>query len=240
MAQETHQKSPTIGFAGSVDGLQLADVLQLKGHNRFSGCITVEYGTRQGMIFFRDGDIIHAEQGKATGVAAFNAIICWPGGKFAIQPKVTTTSRTITESLSYLLLEAHRLMDEARSRFPQPEPEPVQEQQRALPSITERALSVAGVAYAVVTDNSGVPQQDDSFEAESLAHRGLTLARIGNDLGGLFGVGTVKSAAWQGRNYQLLMFEARNNYLCVAVQGSRQLSQVETDLRAALTARKQR
>ena len=237
MAQETPQKSPTIGFAGSVDGLHLADVLQLKGHNRFSGCITVEYGTEQGMIFFRDGEIIHAEQGKATGVTAFNAIICWPGGKFAIQPKVTTTSRTITESLNYLLLEAHRLMDEAQAGIRQPEPE--QDSKRSLPGIAERALAVPGVTYAVVTDNSGVPQQDDSFEAESLARQGVTLARIGNGLGGLFGVGAAKSAAWQGRNYQLLMFEARNNYLCVAVQGSSQLGQVETDLRAALTARKQ-
>lgn len=238
MAQETPQKSPT-GFAGSVDGLQLADVLQLKGHNRFSGCITVEYGAAQGMIFFRDGEIIHAEQGKATGVTAFNAIICWPGGKFAIQPKVTTTSRTITESLNYLLLEAHRLMDEAQAGIRQPEPEPQQESRRSLPGIAERALAVPGVTYAVVTDSSGVPQQDDTFEAESLARQGMALTRIGNSLGGLFGVGAVKSAAWQGGNYQLLLFEARNNYLCVAVQGSSQLGQVEIDLRAALTARKQ-
>jgi predicted regulator of Ras-like GTPase activity (Roadblock/LC7/MglB family) len=235
MAQETPQKSTVKGFAGSVAGLHLSDVLQLNGHNRFSGCVTVEYGAEQGMIFFRDGEVIHAEQGRATGATAFYAIISWPGGLFTIQPKVTTTSRTIGESLNYLLLEAHRLMDEAQAGRQSSTPE---RSERQLPSIAERAFEVPGVTYAVVTDKSGVPQQDDSFEAESLARQGVTLARLGDSMGELFGLGALKSTAWQGKNYQLLMFEARNLYLSVAVRGTSQLGQVEADLRTALTAKK--
>ena len=38
------------GFQGEIAGLSLADVIQIKGHNRYSGCITVEYQDHRGAI----------------------------------------------------------------------------------------------------------------------------------------------------------------------------------------------
>ncbi|HSR36943.1 MAG TPA: DUF4388 domain-containing protein, partial [Desulfurivibrionaceae bacterium] len=70
------------GFQGEIAGLSLADVIQLKGHNKYSGCITVEYRSKQGAIYFVDGDIIHAEQGGHSGEDAIYEILKWPGGTF--------------------------------------------------------------------------------------------------------------------------------------------------------------
>ena len=63
--------SPATGFEGGISGLGLADLLQLKAQHRFSGCFRIQYQSEQGRIFFREGEIVHAEQGALSGEAAF-------------------------------------------------------------------------------------------------------------------------------------------------------------------------
>jgi len=81
------------GFVGAVSGMSLADIIQVKGGNCYSGCLTVEHKNNSGAIFFRDGEIVHAEQGGLQGEEAFYHILMWEGGRFQSKPKVATTSR---------------------------------------------------------------------------------------------------------------------------------------------------
>lgn len=225
------------GFEGSVAGLPLTDVIQLKGHNRFTGAIFVEYRQRQGMIFFRDGEIIHAEQGGAVGESALYEIISWPGGRFAIQPKVTTTGRSIQQSIGYLLLEAHRLMDEESAGL-RPTGEATGGSARRVSVIAQRLLQIAGVDYAVLLRKDGAPVDDESAEADALARRGKGLSCLGNRLGELLGLGGVKSVAVHASAGKHLLFESKNHYISLAVAKESSLAQVEADIRAAFGSRK--
>lgn len=236
MLDKTVQNSVD-GFEGSVAGLPLTDVLQLKGHNRFTGAISVEYRQRQGMIFFRDGDIIHAEQGGAVGEPALFEIIRWPGGRFAIQPKVTTTGRSIQQSIGYLLLEAHRLMDEENAGL-RPLGEAAESARRRISIIAERLLQIAGVEYAVLLKADGTPVEDESAEAVALAIKGRNLSHLGNRLGDLLGLGGVKSAAVQAKAEGHLLFEAKNHYISITVGKESSLAQVESDIRVTFGSRK--
>ncbi len=239
MMPDRPQQTSIAGFEGSVAGLSLTDVIQLKGHNRFSGSISVEYNQRQGMIFFRDGEIIHAEQGGMVGEQALFEIIRWPGGRFAIQPKVTTTSRSIQQSISYLLLEAHRLMDEEKAGLgPARSDGNAASGKRGKSAIAERLLQIPGVAIAVLLKKDGTPVEDDSIEATVLAGTGRDLSLLGNRLGDLLGLGGVKSAAVQAKTDQLLLFEAKNHYISIGVRGENSLAQVESDIRVTFGARK--
>ena len=78
------------GFQGAVAGLSLTDVIQLKCHHKYTGCITVIYGNNEGVIYFADGEIIHAVQDNETGEEAIYQIIKWPGGSFNIHPEITS------------------------------------------------------------------------------------------------------------------------------------------------------
>lgn len=225
------------GFEGSVAGLPLTDVIQLKGHNRFTGAIFVEYRQRQGMIFFRDGEIIHAERGGAVGESALYEIIRWPGGRFAIQPKVSTTGRSISQCIGYLLLEAHRLMDEENAGV-RPAVEAIGAAPRRMSVIAERLLQIAGVDYAVLLRKEGTPVDDESTEADALARRGKDLSCLGNRLGDLLGLGGVKSAAVHSSAGKHLLFESKNHYISLAVGKESSLAQVESDIRATFGSRK--
>ena len=243
MSGEVSQKEKIRGFKGAIAGLPLSDVIQLKGQNMFTGCIFVEYGDKHGVVFFLDGEIVHAEQGRMEGERAFYEIISWPGGRFDIETKIVSDKKTIEKRLTHLLLEAHQLMDEGRLEEGDDEPETGGVTAAVRPRLTANAvcrklMAIPGVAYAVMFGADGSPVEDGSPEAAALAALGRMLVTHGAKLGELFGVGTVKTLAVQDRKQQLLLFEARNFHLILAVGGEVQLAQVEAELRKSFAAKK--
>ena len=76
MSQHAH-KTEQSGFVGSVSDMSLADIVQIKGVNRYSGCLVVEHRSKCGVIFFREGDVVHAEQEELCGEEAFYSIMGW-------------------------------------------------------------------------------------------------------------------------------------------------------------------
>ncbi len=130
---------PGQGFEGSISNLSLPDVIQLQGQNRFSGSISVAYRGEEGVIFLQAGEVVHAEAGGLRGEEAFSAIVSWPAGNFVVHPRVSTVSRTVQKSLSHLLLDAHRRIDEARRGLPDdpPPPEQTPEAQRGVVATTK-------------------------------------------------------------------------------------------------------
>jgi len=236
------------GFQGEIAGLSLADVIQLKGHNRYSGCITVEYQDHRGAIYFVDGEIIHAEQASFSGEDAIYQILKWPGGNFSLAPEMTTNVCSIHCSLNFLLLEAHRRMDEENNtpeesfadviatseRRKEPRPADPATPQRTMSAAAARVMQIEAVTYAVLLDKQGHPIQDESMEAEALAAKALFLAQSGNSLGNLLGLGELKSAAVQTQDFDLLMYDSKQHYLGIAVAAGLKLDSVETEIRTAL------
>jgi predicted regulator of Ras-like GTPase activity (Roadblock/LC7/MglB family) len=244
MAPEELMRDVPDGFEGAVAGLTIPDVIQMNALNRFSGCITVQFGRNSGSIFFRDGEIIHANQGDNVGETAFYEILQWPGGKFNLQPKVTTTSITIHESWKFLLMESCRLLDENRNKSRIID-QPLEKKTGAATegsgmssNISNTLIKIQGVSHAVLLGKDGIPVDDTSYEAENLAAQAVYLAMLGDRLGNIFGVGSVKGAAVQGKESHQLLFEAKNHYLSVAVKGENQLGVVEAEIRKVLSPKK--
>jgi len=223
------------GFKGAVAGLSLTDVIQLKGHNKYTGAITVEYGDSEGVIYFVDGEIIHAEQGQESGEQAIYEIIKWPGGTFNIHPEMTSNVCTIHYRTDFLLLEALRRMDEenagsAVNKSAGPSVTP----RRTMSKIAAHLQEINNITYAVLLDKQGVPLQDASIEAVALAAKGMFLAKTGNQLGDLMGLGEIKAAAVHTSNFHLLMYDSKQHYLSIAVKPDCNLDSVENEIKSAL------
>lgn len=224
------------GFQGAVAGLSLTDVIQLKGHNKYTGCITVNYDGSEGVIYFADGEIIHAVQGDDTGEEAIYKIIKWPGGNFNIHPEMTTNVCTIHYRTDFLLLEALRRLDEERLGGVDPGSGkgPSVTPRRTMSKIAARLQDINGITYAVLLDKEGTPLQDSSVEASALAAKGHFLATTGNRFGDLMGLGDIKAAAVQTRNFHLLMYDSKQHYLSIAVKPEFGLDSVENEIKSAL------
>jgi predicted regulator of Ras-like GTPase activity (Roadblock/LC7/MglB family) len=221
------------GFEGAVAGLSLSDVIQLNGNNRFSGCITVQYGSSVGRIFFREGKMIHAEQGGRSGEDAFCEIMEWRSGRFTLDPNVTTTSQTIQKSTPFMLLEAHRLIDERRAGRDAPRPAPRPPAPAAAGSLVERLRAVPGVAYAVVAGKEGACVDDPSPDGEALAAKIAYLALFGNQLGGIFRAGMLWSAVIEraGAERHVLLLASKTQLLGVQVDAASDVHATEADVK---------
>ena len=245
MAGEPMKKAPG-GFEGEIAGFSLADVLQLNMHNRFSGCVHVQYEECEGLVFLREGEIIHAEQGDKRGEDAFYDIMAWPGGRFALQANLATTQRTIQKSAEFLLIEAHRLMDERRAGL-RPPSSPAQPRKGAgakpgagkpltATAMLERLRGIPGVAYAVLQAKDGTRLGDKSYEAEVLAGQVQYLAMMGRQLGAVFGASDVTVASVEGKERHLLFFATKNHVLSFFLNPDAQVGAVEAEVRAVLAS----
>lgn len=222
------------GFKGAVDGLSLTDVIQLKGHSKYTGAIAVEYGDNQGVIYFVDGEIIHAEQGDDSGEQAIYEIIKWPGGTFDIIPEMTSNVCTIHYRTDFLLMEALRRLDEENAGVTANKSSgPSVTSRRTMSKIAARLQEIDSITYAVLLDKQGLPIQDSSIEAEALAAKGFFLANTGNLFGDLMGLGEIKAAAVHTSNYDLLMYDSKQHYLSIAVKPDCNLDSVENEIKAA-------
>lgn len=223
------------GFQGAVAGLSLTDVIQLKGQNRYTGCITVEYGAQEGAIYFADGEIIHAELGDDVGEQAIYQIIKWPGGTFNIHPEMTSTVCTIHYRTDFLLLEALRRLDEERAGAQgSGKDSPAVTPRRTMSKVAARLMDIPGLTYAVLVDKDGAPVQDTSIEAAALSAKGVFMATSGNQLGALMGLGEIKAAAIQTKNFHLLMYDSKHHYLSIAVNSESDLESVEGEIKTVL------
>ncbi|MBW4054127.1 MAG: DUF4388 domain-containing protein [Proteobacteria bacterium] len=227
------------GFNGAVAGLSLTDVIQLKGQNKYTGAISVEYGVSEGVIYFVDGEIIHAEQGDESGEQAIYEIIKWPGGSFNIHPEMTSNVCTIHYRTDFLLLEALRRLDEENAGVTaNSSAGPSVTPRRTMSKIAARLLEMHNITYAVLLDKQGVPVQDSSIEAVALATKGLFLAKTGGSIGELMGLGEIKAAAVHTTNYNLLLYDSKQHYLSIAVKPDCNLDTVESEIKSAFASAK--
>jgi len=224
----------TMGFDGEVSGMSLTDLLQLKAMGRFSGRIVVEQNGKAGYLFFRDGDLVHAQLEQFEGKDAFARILAWGGGTFRAEPKVGTTRQTISESFQYLLLDALRLQDEIAAGMEQQSPAPGTVPAAKGGGMKDRLSGIAGLQDVALTDRNGAVAQSIGGNADALAAQGMYLVSTSSQIGEELGLGSFKGAVVQGGSGHIVTLEGAKNYLFIGVQGDVKPSTVEAEVRRVL------
>ena len=100
------------GFTGALRQVNLHEVIQMECIARHSSILEIRDQKIRGQIFIETGMIIHAVAGTLIGEAAFNQLMCIPGGQFHLKPFIAPLKRTIQGGWEVLLLEAARRSDE--------------------------------------------------------------------------------------------------------------------------------
>jgi CheY-like chemotaxis protein len=103
---------------GSLSHLDLPGVIQMLGHSRQTGALHINAGMTDGIIFFDGGDVTHAEAGDLIGDDAVLFIVknCenLEKGVYKFVPGYKAATRTVLRSVTELMLEALRELDEER------------------------------------------------------------------------------------------------------------------------------
>ena len=103
-------------LSGNLSHHDLTGVMQMLGHARQTGALTINAGTTDAVLFFDAGDIVHAECGPHFGDEAVIDIIkscvqCG-AGVYKFVYGATTSQRTVLRSATDLMLDAMREYDE--------------------------------------------------------------------------------------------------------------------------------
>jgi predicted regulator of Ras-like GTPase activity (Roadblock/LC7/MglB family) len=160
----------------------------------------------------------------------------WVGGTFRSEPKVSTTSRTIDQSLRFLILEALRRMDEAKhsSQQRQRVEDSSSREGSGMSDISTKLSVVPEIEQALLMTKDGVVVDDSSYEAELLGANGLFLSLFSGQIGSQFGIGEFKAATVHGIEHHLFLFDSKRHHLCVLAKGSANINSLDTEIRRVL------
>ena len=104
------------GMVGKLSDLSLIEVVQLLGMNKKNGTLRVSKDEELGQIFFRDGQIIHAEYKDKMSEEAIYELSEWTNGVFKFEPNQVDVDTTIQTSTMNIIMECCRLLDEKRNK----------------------------------------------------------------------------------------------------------------------------
>ncbi|NTV15210.1 MAG: response regulator [Desulfobulbaceae bacterium] len=105
-------------FKGTVAGVGLADIIQINGLSRATTLLRVTHGENLGVIYFLEGQVVHAICGELEGEAAFYRIMEFKGGRLDSMSYADLPGRTINLPVEALIIEAARKMDETAQGHP--------------------------------------------------------------------------------------------------------------------------
>jgi CheY-like chemotaxis protein/predicted regulator of Ras-like GTPase activity (Roadblock/LC7/MglB family) len=100
------------GASGHLQGITLPTLLQMVAADRKTCTVRVRAGAGQGLLFFRAGELADAEAGDLRAEAAAFAIISWPRPAIEILGGRVQRPKTMKLSLSEVLMEGIRQLDE--------------------------------------------------------------------------------------------------------------------------------
>ncbi len=99
---------------GRLEEMSIPDLMQSLEMGQKSCQLTVRRGSEQCEIFFSGGQCKHARLGSIEGDEAVYKVVSWAEGEFEIDFSGATDRTTTSRSTTGLLMEAMRLLDEAR------------------------------------------------------------------------------------------------------------------------------
>lgn len=99
---------------GYIRGITLPAFLQLVEMERKTCTLTVRSRGRRGFLYFSDGELMDADNGKEHQEKAALDIVCWDEAEIEISSICREMNRNIPTTLSHLLMEGFRLKDEEK------------------------------------------------------------------------------------------------------------------------------
>jgi CRP-like cAMP-binding protein len=155
--------SGNVAFAGSLDFLNLGELLQLLGTTSGTGTLrlTSKYASQSALILIDKGNPINAINGSKTGVDALFSLFGWKEGRFEFVQEEITCERSINKSRMEIILDGLRMLDEGKVEVLGPAQTPTQPSNTAVKLDSVPLIKGPLVDYSYVVDEEGFYDGDE-------------------------------------------------------------------------------
>jgi predicted regulator of Ras-like GTPase activity (Roadblock/LC7/MglB family) len=214
--------------------------------------LKVDRGDQKGLIYFSDGEIVHAECNGEVGKKALFSILRWREGKFDHERGMTAPQHTISQNWEHLLVEGMRQSDEsyvAPGRVPEsrspagqsveggettPGESPGQAEEPSMERTVQSITGVSGCEGTMIVSETGdliahTAIENASKEAAVVASLGLLSHRLGE----ILNTGELESILL-GRQKRKVILRDRPYYLEVRLKEGVRFDEITPSLRKAL------
>lgn len=149
-------------FRGTVAGVGLSDVIQINSLSRSTSVLRVKEGENQGIIYFQEGQVVHAICGELEGEEAFYRIMEFRGGRLDSTTYTDLPANTIDSPVEALIIEAARRMDEAGYNGEEEvDLEPAIDQGAEEPQVVAKATNAPGSVVDAGAGGETAGKEDD-------------------------------------------------------------------------------
>ena len=221
------------GFVGQVVDLQLIDIIQMGCLGRFTMSLAVSKGTEEGLIYFKNGEIAHAEVGDLEGKEALFSMLEWDEGRFDSQMGISPPKQTITDRWEHLLLEGTRRLDEAGTTETRDSTVLLQEVEKAFEDLDKEAnrkallesllrilSSIDGFQKGIWVDVKGnVLTTDDKEFTEAEASIPILMFTMASRLSKSLGNAQSLRVTLGHKNNQIAIMQYNHLFLMIFLQG---------------------
>jgi hypothetical protein len=101
-----------MALSGDLHDFELNDIFQFIQMGGKDGALHIKSDKGVSVIYFKGGNILHAELGIYEGIEAINDLLKWEDGTFNFIPDEETDKITIDLPVQNVILEAARQIDE--------------------------------------------------------------------------------------------------------------------------------
>ena len=102
---------------GDLHDMSVSDLIQHYCQEGRLAKLVINQDDRQAELYFKDGQVCHAQAGEQTGEEVVYQLLYWNTGEFTLENDIEPSSTTIERSWSSILLEGARRMDEENSQI---------------------------------------------------------------------------------------------------------------------------
>jgi len=104
-----------MALVGNLKDLKLVNIIQINCIERNTAKLSVLSTNKEGVIFFRNGSIVHAEYDPYVGVRAVHEMLSINEGQFKVEAGLESPTQTINQPWNSVVLEGLRLVDEKKN-----------------------------------------------------------------------------------------------------------------------------
>ena len=104
-----------MAMQGSLHDMTVADIIQVNCQDKKTARAIIHSEQMEAVLFFKDGNVIHATMGKLVGEEVIYQILSWDEGDFSINLGEESPEISIKRNWSGLLLEGAKRIDEHTS-----------------------------------------------------------------------------------------------------------------------------
>lgn len=108
-----------MSLSGSLRDIGIIDLIQFPHQGRKTGLLTVRSGEGAALLYYQQGNLIHAENESLSGVEALVPLVDWKEASFVFDGEVACEQASITSDLHHTLLQVLKLRDERKNRAPE-------------------------------------------------------------------------------------------------------------------------